>query len=77
MTHIFFMTRLKKDDAWCETAMTREKMSKKHCGDASIKQHDAATRDAPIKICRVSTSVKLSESKEERLQEINKIVLSL
>ena len=32
-----FYTLLKKDDMWCETAMAREKMSKKYRGDASKK----------------------------------------
>ena len=40
-----FITRLKKDYAWRETVMTREKRRKQHWGDASVNRHEAVTRD--------------------------------
>ena len=45
----FVVDAFEKDDPWRKTAMTREKRPKKHRGDASVKQHDAMTRDEPKK----------------------------
>ena len=47
------MTRLKNDDVWREKSMTREKCQKNTVvtRDASIKQHEAATRRQKYDSC--------------------------